>query len=138
MSVVIQVTWVFSTLPLLLNWLNQHRITLLTKGSLPHAQWKLHLTVTLDLLSANEMNSAFSCMLATVLTLVVAVLIIAERVCACTWRMCKNKHTGMFQKTFWVHEHVTANSTSIFLFSWKWCLKAMGVHHFGAQECRTT
>lgn len=59
MSAVIQVTWIFSTLLLLLNWLNQHWIALLTKGSLPHAQWKLHSTVTLDLLSANEITLCF-------------------------------------------------------------------------------
>jgi len=59
MSAVIQVTWIFTTLPLLLNWLNQHRITLLKKGSLPHAQWKLHSTVKQDLLSANEMTLCF-------------------------------------------------------------------------------
>lgn len=59
MSAVIQMTWVFSTLPLLLNWLNQHRIALLTKVSPPHAQRKSHSTVTLDLLLANEMTPCF-------------------------------------------------------------------------------
>lgn len=87
----------FFIVPLPLNWLNQSQIALLKGGSLPCVWHKLHCTVTVDLLLANQVtHCAFCCTLAIILTLAVALLMyvmhahgvcLKDCVCACIRRL---------------------------------------------------